>query len=166
MTKILDIFYKYSVVLDAILCTLICGSLKIYEIKYACYIINYEKYDKGLCSDLGAIGLTIGGFLLTISTILISFRTTALYDKTDLKNNSGAFKIFISSPLYFKTINLLNKSVMILVLLSLCNYLSKMILQVDQHYILFYLNICTTFVIMTTFSRCLYVLNLIVKMQH
>jgi hypothetical protein len=164
MSKLKDTFYKYSIILDIFLCLFIGGLVKFYETKYG-YIIKYNKYDRALCSDLGSIGLTISGFLLTISTILISFKTTAIYDKSTLDNNSSSFKIFISSPLYFKTIDLLNKSVVILVLLSLSNYLFKIVVHVDNNYILFYANIFTTFIILTTFLRCLYVLNLIVKMQ-
>jgi hypothetical protein len=165
MNKLIDIFYKYSIILDVILCVIIVGSVKFYETKYG-YFVEYNKYDRALCSDLGSIGLTISGFLLTISTILISFKITALYEKSDLKNNSSSFKIFISSPLYFKTVGFLNKSVVILVMLSISNYLFKIVVHTDQNYILFYVNICTTFIILTTFSRCLYILNLIVKMQE
>lgn len=164
MNKIVDIYYRYSIIFDILLCALICGVLKLAEVKYG-FITNYEIYDRALCSDLGSIGLTIGGFLLTISTILISFKINSLYDKSELKNNSNSFKIFISSPLYFKTVSLLNKSVIILVLLSLCNYLFKIAIPLHYNYLLFYLNICTTFIILTTFFRCLYVLNLIIKMQ-
>jgi hypothetical protein len=164
MNKIIDIYYRYSILLDILLCAGICSSLKLYEIKNS-ILINYKTYDRALCSDLGSIGLTIGGFLLTISTILISFKITALYDKSELKNNSSAFKIFISSPLYFKTVSFLNKSVVILVILSLCNYLFKIVIQTENNYLLFYLNMCTIFIILTTFSRCLYVLNLVIRMQ-
>jgi hypothetical protein len=164
MNKIIDIYYRFSILIDIILCAGICTSLKLYEIKYS-LLLNYKTYDRTLCSDLGSIGLTIGGFLLTISTILISFKITALYDKSELMDNSNTFKIFISSKLYFKTVSFLNKSVLILVLLSLSNYLFKIVVQPDFNYLLFYLNICTIFIIFTTFSRCLYVLNMIIKMQ-
>lgn len=164
MNKIVEMYYRYSILFDILLCALLSGSLKLFEIKYG-FITDYKNYDRALCSDLGSIGLTIGGFLLTISTILISFKITALYDKSELKNSSSSFKIFISSPLYFKTVGFLNKSVIILVILSLCNYLFKIVVPSDYNYLLFYLNISTTFIILTTFSRCLYVLNLIIKMQ-
>lgn len=164
MNKIIDIYYRYSILLDILFCAGICSSIKFYEIKNS-LLINYKIYDRALCSDLGSIGLTIGGFLLTISTILISFKITALYDNSELKNDSSAFKIFISSPLYFKTVSFLNKSVLILVILSLCNYFFKIIIKSEYNYLLFYLNMCTIFIILTTFSRCLYVLNLVIKMQ-
>lgn len=163
MAKFLNYFYKYSIILDLLVCIIIVGTMRIIEANYS---IDYDTYDRSLSSDLGAIGLTISGFLLTISTILISFKITALNDQQELKNNSNAFKIFISSPLYFKTIGFLNKSVILLIILSLTNYLFKIIFPVGFNCPLFYLNICTMFIILTTFSRCIYLLNLVIKMQH
>lgn len=165
MTKFLDLYYKYSIVFDLFLCLAVCTSLKVIEFKFG-DLTNYNNYDRTLCSDLGSIGLTVSGFLLTISTILISFKTSILYENTELKNSSSSFKIFINSPLYFDAVSFLNKSVVVLVLLSIFNYLLKIMISSDDNYILYYANLCSVIVIMTTFIRCLYVLKLIIKMQR
>jgi len=164
MNKLVDIYYRFSIGFDLMFCSILCGGIKVYELRFG-NLTSYKNYDRALCSDLGSIGLTIGGFLLTISTILISFKITSLYDKTELKNDSSTFKIFISSSLYFKTVKYINKAVIVLVLLALFNYLFKIVIPAEYNYLLFYLNICTTLILLTTFLRCLYVLNLIIRMQ-
>lgn len=160
----LDILYKYPILVDTILGILFCVIIKLYESKYG-YLSIYKSYDVSICSDLGAIGLTISGFLITIVTILVSFKTSSLIDKTDLKKDSNSFLIFISSPFYFQTVKFINKSVIILVILSITNYILKIFISTEYNYIMFFTNIITVILILTTFSRSIYIINLIIKMQ-
>ena len=162
--SILDKYYKYSILFDIIMCSIICFLICLFELKFGT-LPYYDNYDKSICSDLGSIGLTTSGFLLTISTILISFKTSSIESNDKLNNKSSSFKIFISSPLYFETVNYLNKAVLILVGLSILNFLLKILVLGDYNKLLFLVNISSIIIISTTFMRCLYLLRLIIKMQ-
>ena len=122
--KNLDYLYKYPLLVDSLIGLIFCSLIKYYE-KTNGYLNIYKAYDISICSDLGSIGLTLSGFLITIVTILVSFKTTSLIEEVELKKNSSSFLIFISSPLYFQTVKFINKSVIILVLVSILNYILK-----------------------------------------
>lgn len=162
--KNLDVLYKYPLIVDTILGALVCAGIKYYENQFGILKI-YSSYDISICSDLGSIGLTLSGFLITIVTILVSFKTSSLVEQNELKKNSNSFLIFISSPLYFQTVRFINKSVIILVLVSVLNYLLKIFVIPEYNYIIFYVNVITVILILTTFIRSIYILGLIIKMQ-
>jgi|SRR5690554_1034467 len=162
--RILDVLYKYPLIVDTILGSAFCGGIKLYENNYG-YLNIYQAYDVSICSDLGSIGLTLSGFLITIVTILVSFKTSSLIEQAELKKNSNSFLIFISSPLYFQTVRFINKSVIILVLVSILNYLLKIFIIPEFNYVLFYVNVITVILILTTFIRSIYIIGLIIKMQ-
>ena len=150
--KNLDFLYRYPLLVDTFLGAIFCTAIKFYEKNYG-YLNIYKSYDISTCSDLGSIGLTLSGFLITIVTILVSFKTTSLIEQGELKKNSNAFLIFISSPLYFQTVKFINKSVIILVLASILNYLLKIFIAPEFNYVMFYVNVITVILILTTFMK-------------
>lgn len=162
--KYLDFLYKYPLIVDTTLGTLVCVGIKCFENQFGMLKI-YSSYDISICSDLGSIGLTLSGFLITIVTILISFKTSSLIEQNELNKNSNSFLIFISSPLYFQTVRFINKSVIILVFVSILNYLLKIFVIPEFNYIIFYVNVVTVILILTSFIRSIYILGLIIKMQ-
>lgn len=164
MKKLLDYFYRYSIISDFSISLIICLVIFFVQ-KYSNLELMPKVYDKSISSDLGAIGLTISGFLITITTILISFKTNSIKKDDELKSNSNSFLVFIASNLYFQTVNFLNKSVIILVLTSLINFIFKIFISDNFLEVLFYTNIITVFIILNSFFRSIYILNLIIKMQ-
>lgn len=164
MKKLLDYFYRYSIISDFSISLIICLVIFFVQ-KYTNLELMPKVYDKSISSDLGAIGLTISGFLITITTILISFKTNSIKKDDELKSNSNSFLVFIASNLYFQTVNFLNKSVIILVLTSLINFIFKIFISDNFLEVLFYTNIITVFIILNSFFRSIYILNLIIKMQ-
>ena len=125
--KALDIYYKRPILYDYLLSILIIIGFLTLEHKYHLYCIDVEK-SASLSSDLGAIGLTISGFVLTLSTILITLKTNQILNNKELTNNSSPFEIFLSSPLYLKSIEILKHAVLSLVISSIALYLFKIIL--------------------------------------
>lgn len=162
--KNLDFLYRYPLIVDTFLGVIFCMAIKFYEKNYG-YLNIYKSYDNSICSDLGSIGLTLSGFLITVVTILVSFKTTSLIEQSELKKNSNSFLIFISSPLYFQSVRFINKSVIILVVASILNYLLKIFIIPKFNYVMFFVNVTTVILILTTFIRSVYLIGLIIKMQ-
>lgn len=164
MVKILDKYYKYPVFYDYLISIIIIFLLVILERKD---IINIpeKKFSYEFASDIGAIGLTISGFILTLITILISFKSSQILGEEKLKNDSNTFKIFLASDLYKSSIKILQNGVISLIIISFVIFLTKLLYLDDISDYIFYLNIVGLVVILSTFLRCYYVLGLILKMQ-
>ena len=162
--KIIETYYKNPIRYDyliSIVVVIICFLLE----KYNYIKIPGIKFSNDFASDIGAIGLTFSGFILTLITILISFKSTQLIDPQSLDNNSSAFKIFIASDLYNDSIKILQRGVVSLIVISFLIFLTKLIVINQTYNYLFYFNLVGLIIILSTFFRCYYVLGLILRMQ-
>jgi hypothetical protein len=162
--KFIETYYKNPIRYDyllSIVVVLICYFLD----KYNYIKIPDIKFSNNFASDIGAIGLTFSGFILTLITILISFKSSQITDSQPLDNNSNAFKIFLASGLYNSSIKILQRGVVSLIVISFLIFLTKLIVINQTYNYLFYFNIVGLIIVLSTFFRCYYVLGLILKMQ-
>lgn len=162
--KIIDRYFKRPVLYDYILSGLVVFLLIILESKGYFVLPSSEKTSL-FSSDLGAIGFTVSGFILTLITILLTLRSGQIISQEKIDNVSSPFKIFLAGPLYNKSINILKLGVLSLVLISLLLYLLKLMIPSQLVHYLFYFNIVGLIIIFSTFVRCFHVLGLIMKMQ-
>ena len=157
----IESYFKRPILYDYIVAFIIIAI--ILTIDYTNVIINnsiiIKSYD--FSSDIGAIGLTISGFILTLVTILITLKSGQIISDEELKNDSSLFKIFLASNLYFKSLRILKNGVLSLIAICFLIYVLKLILTRSYYIILFYTNLVALLIIITTFLRCFYVLNLI-----
>jgi hypothetical protein len=130
------------------------------------FSISSKERSANFASDLGAIGLTISGFILTLITILLTLKSSQLLQERPLTNASNPFQIFLASALYMKSIHILEHGVLSLVFISLILYTSKLILQESELCYIYYIDIVDLIIILSTFLRCFYVISLIMKMQQ
>ena len=90
----IESYFKRPILYDYIVAFIIIAI--ILTIDYTNVIINnsiiIKSYD--FSSDIGAIGLTISGFILTLVTILITLKSGQIISDEELKNDSSLFKIF------------------------------------------------------------------------
>lgn len=162
--KILDWYYKRPILIDYVLASIAIGLFFLINKQLGLNIIELN-IDNDLSIDIGAIGLTVSGFILTLVTILITFKSGEILSDNRLDNESNPFKIFLRSTLYKKAINILKYGVLSLVMISVVIFILKIFSgNVRAEYILG-TNIMGIIIISTTFIRCFYVLNIILKMQ-
>lgn len=164
MSKLLDKYYKYPTTYDFIISLAIVVVIYFSEKKDYIDIPSID-FSNSFASDIGAIGLTISGFILTLVTILISFKSSQLSSEEKLKNSSNPFKIFLASNLYTNSIKIMQKGVISLIIISFSIYISKILFVNMTFNFLFYLNVVGLIIILSTFLRCYYILGLILKMQ-
>lgn len=116
-------------------------------------------------SDLSTVALTLSGFILTLLTVLISFKSTAK-SKKDLNIESDTvYEIFYSTDLYFETVRHLKNAIISLTLISILGYSLKLTLGPQFYIILFTFNLVSLIVIFLTLWRCLLILSKIIKIQ-
>ncbi len=116
-------------------------------------------------SDLATVSLTLAGFILTLMTVLISFKSTAKPKHELNLETDTLFNIFFSTDLYFQTVRHLRNAIISLTLLAIVGYSFKLLLPPNQYWVLFIFHIFSLGIIMLTLFRCLLILSRIVKIQ-
>tara|TARA_R110001606_G_scaffold312466_2_gene459183 strand:+ start:1381 stop:1893 length:513 start_codon:yes stop_codon:yes gene_type:complete len=163
--KIIDTYYKRPVLYDYLLSIILIGVFVFFDEKFDLKIIE-SNLGIDLSSDIGTVGLTVSGFILTLATILITFKSGQLLSDENLDDYSSPFKIFLSSRLYRQAINILKFGVLSLVTISILIFVFKILSGNLNPRITLFANIVGLVIISTTFIRCFYVLNIILKMQE
>ncbi len=160
----IDIYFKRPILWDYLITLIVISIIAVCHFNGS-YSLPTLPNVMNITNDIGTIGLTISGFIITIITILLTLRSGQILSGEHLKNDSPTFKIFLASPLYSKSISILKYGVYSLTIVSICSYIFKM--SIPECYLQFlqYFNILGLIVIAATFLRCFYVLGMILKMQ-
>jgi len=157
-------YFKRPILWDFVISTLIIGSLVFFQMKGLYHLPEVTKVIS-VSDDIGTIGLTVSGFVITIITILLTLKSGQILSEDELKNDSPPFKIFLASSLYTRSIEILKYGVILLVLVSMTSYILKMSLPDCLIQYMHYFNILGLVAILATFLRSFYVLGKILKMQ-
>ena len=116
-------------------------------------------------SDMSTIALTMAGFILTLTTVLISFKSTNKIDKNNVQESDTVFDLFFASKLYFDTIKILNNAIKSLSIIALIGYLLKLVLSEVYLLQLYLYSVFGIVIIVLTVTRCVFILTTIVNMQ-
>jgi len=163
--KLLDIYFNRPVAWDFG----IAGALAIvggFFLKKQYLAIPTVDHLYSTVSDMSTISLTMAGFILTLVTVLISFKSTNKIDKNNVQESDKIFDLFFASTLYFRTIKLLNNAIKSLAFIALMGYILKLGLKSSTAFILFLYSMFGIAVIILTVIRCVVILTTIVKMQE
>jgi len=117
-----------------------------------------------ITTDISNISLTSTGFILTLLTVLITFRG---YDKrSDKIDDSGSvFQVFFSTKLYKMTVDLLKDCIKSLVLISLLGFILKLFSSSSQNLILFIFNTFGFSILCLTLIRCMLILSKLIDLK-
>ena len=130
-------------------------------------MFNLPKDERSLSmtSDLANVGLTSAGFILTLLTVLITFKSGSQINKSNYSEDNSLFDLFFASNLYFTTVRILKNCIKSLILISVIGYALKLGLQKEFLKYIFFYNVFGLIIIGLTLYRCLLVLTKILKMQ-
>jgi hypothetical protein len=162
---ILDKYFKQPLFWDY----LISSSITVvFIVLYNYNSINLPKIDRSISitSDLSNVGLTSAGFILTLLTVLITFKSGSKITKENYTDNNTLFELFFTSDLYFQTIKILKNCIKSLIFISVFGYCLKIGLTQDNLQFTFFYNIFGLAIIALTLWRCLLILTKILKMQE
>ena len=116
-------------------------------------------------SDLSTVSLTLSGFILTLLTVLISFKSSAKA-KNDINIDTDTlYEIFFSTGLYFETVKHLKNAIISLTSIAVTGYTLKLTLITSHYFSLFVYNLFSLIIISFTLCRCLLILSKIIKIQ-
>jgi hypothetical protein len=163
---ILDQYFKRPIVWDCVIAsflTLAVFLLRRKNILHATLDTNLYS----IVSDLSTIGLTMAGFILTLLTVLVSWKSTTKPFPKDQRNygEATAFEMFFSTPYYFETVRHLKWAIVSLTILSITGFSLKLFLKTDLYHLLYFFNAFGIIIILFTMIRSVMILSQIIKLQ-
>ncbi len=161
---ILDKYFQRPVLYDYLF------SIVVAIILYLCFckgLFNLPKDERSLSmtSDLANVGLTSAGFILTLLTVLITFKSSSRINKGNYSEDDSLFDLFFASDLYFTTVRILKNCIKSLILISVLGYALKLGLPKEYLEYVFFYNVFGLIIVALTLYRCLLILTKILKMQ-
>lgn len=163
--NLLDSYFKKPVFWDYFVASLI--SFIIWKLYYNSIIkLPDESNFTSITSDIANIGLTSTGFILTLLTVLITFKSSSRITKKNISKAETIFEMFFVSGLYFETVKHLKNCIKSLIFISLLGFLLKIFLNNYFKYLLFFYNIIGIAIVIFTLWRCLLILGKILEMQE
>lgn len=163
--KILDKYFNNPVMIDIIIGAIITAFIFIL-IQEDVFSIPKSQRSISMISDLSNIGFTSAGFILTLLTVLITFKSGSSVTKYNYDNENSVFELFFASNLYFVTVKILKNAIKSLIVISVIGYALKIGLSQDLLKYTFYFNVIGLTIVSLTLYRCLLILSQIMKMQE
>lgn len=160
MSRFLDIYYKRPLLYD-LLINLIILTILFYLNKEGILKLDFDENS----TNVGSVGLTISGFILTLLTILLTLKSNSIIKPDPITSGSNSFQVFLASNLYKKSISILKTAVVILLIVSFITLATSVLAKSIYTEYGFYINTVCLLFILLTFLRCFHILNLIFDMQ-
>ncbi len=165
MNTLLDKYFNRPVFWDYMLSSVI-GILAYLSVEYFSWIkIPNPETMFAVSTDLATIGLTCAGFLITLLTVLITFKTGSTITQKSDTNKKSIFELFFASDLYFQTVKHFKNGIKSLLFISVIGYLLKILMPKTLHEYLFYYNLPSLGIIVLTLWRATLILSQVLKMQ-
>lgn len=164
MKKLINFYFKAPIFWDYFI-SLIIILILIYLVGTGkIEIPNYNTLNN-LITDISNISFTSTGFILTILTVLITFKANS-NKKNKLNEYNSALGIFFHTPLYKSSTNYLSNCIKSLLFIALVGFSAKILITQNQYFFIFYLAILELLILSFTLLRCLLILGKILKLQN
>ena len=163
--NLLNKYFKSPVIYDFIIALSMTLTVVVL-IQFEYYSYPETKLVSKLCSDFSNISLTLSGLVLTIITILISFKESRSIERKDDQQQKSKFHLFFDSKLYIETVRHFKNCMKVLVLISIFGYASQLIFAGKNSKYLLFIVVPILVVVSLTIWRSLLVLTKILKIQN
>ncbi len=150
--KIIDFYFRKPILID--FCLSILVGIGMCKLKILAVHSFEEEKVKDLSSDICGVCLTAAGFILTILTLIVTFKNSDYATKSK----------FYDSPYYFQTTKHLKNGVKVLIGISFLGYV-LLNFYFDNSQYLKYFNTLSIVLVFLTLWRCLLILSKIIRMQ-
>jgi len=158
---ILDLYFKRPLFWDYLLSSFFsCCLFFAYSFKKISVPQNQDSYS--LTGDLTNIALTIAGFILTILTLLITFKENS---SNEINIKEKKFNKFFGTPYYDESVKHLKNCIKSIILIASLGFFLKLFLLINFRVYLFFFNVLGIIIITLTIIRCLLILGNILELQ-
>lgn len=160
----LDAYFKKPVFWDFLIAIIAVGIVAFLNFKQL-FNLPKDVYSLDMASDLSNVSLTSAGFILTLLTVLITFKSGSNLSKEKATESNTLFELFFTSPLYFETVKHLKNCIKSLIVIAILGFSLKLGLTNNYREYIFFFNIIGLIIIVMTLWRCLLILSKILEMQ-
>lgn len=162
--RLANSYFKNPIVFDCIISAAI--TFVTFELVNRSYIIVPTKeFTLSSVSDIANVSFSSTGFILTILTVLITFKAGA-QKKDRIENYDSALDLFFQTPLYSQTTYHLKNCIKSLIVIGLLGYILKIIISPIYCKYLFLFLVFSLFILALTLMRCLLILNKVLMLQN
>lgn len=159
---IFDIYFKRPIFWDYLLASiLLIAAFSLYQKNKISLPEVQDSFS--LTGDLTNISLTLAGFILTILTVLITFKDNSTNKKAS--ETDPTFTKFFGTPFYFETVKHLKNCIKSIILIAALGFFFKLFLLNDFRKYFFFYNIFGLTITILTIWRCLLILNRVLTLQ-
>ena len=161
----LDKYFRYPIFIDVTL-GLVLNLVLWFLFREDKITLPEKTINTSVSTDISTIALTLAGFVLTLLTVLITFKAAAKVPNEYNASDTTVFDRFFASDYYGRTIELLKGSIAMLIFVSVIGFVLKLALRDNDINYIFFSNCFGLLIIVTTLCRCLIILTNIVKLQQ
>lgn len=162
--KITNIYFKSPILFDCLISTLVTvAAWKIVLDKIIS--IPDDEFILSSVSDIANISFSSTGFILTILTVLITFKAGS-QKKEKIANYDSPLDFFFQTPLYSLTTLHLKNCIKSLIVIGLLGYTLKIVTPTSCCKYLFFYLVFSLFILALTLMRCLLILNKVLMLQN
>ncbi|MBZ4036347.1 hypothetical protein K6T82_16360 [Flavobacterium sp. 17A] len=162
---ILDKYFQRPIFWDYFLCYVFC-SLSIYLVYKEKIQLPTDNDTIAITSDITNISLTLSGFILTLLTVLITFKSGSNIKKIESDSDDTVFNLFFASGYYFETVKHLKNCIKSLIFIAVIGFMIKLFLPLEYKSKAFFFNVPGLCIIILTISRCVLILNKVLELQQ
>jgi len=160
----LDAYFKKPVFWDFLIAIIVMAIIAFLNFKQL-FNLPKDVYSLDMASDLSNVSLTSAGFILTLLTVLITFKSGSNLTKEKATESNTLFELFFTSLLYFETVKHLKNCIKSLIVIAILGFSLKLGLTKNYREYIFFFNIIGLIIIVMTLWRCLLILSKILEMQ-
>lgn len=164
MNELIDSYINRSILYDLML-SLIIGGILYWLLHIGLIWCPPQVFIRNLLSDLSTVAFTSAGFILTILTVLITFKANSK-KKEKVAEYDSALSLFFNTPLYSKSTSILKNCIKVLLMVALFSFLLKAFSLDINSNILFSIVITPLILITMALVRCVIILGKILKLQN
>ena len=159
----IDFYFRRPLFWDFIFATFFSGLVTYIFCHNKLSIPDANKLN-AIVSDLSTISLTLAGFVLTLLTVLISYKSS-FEDAKGITGPKNTFQYFFATSFYFQTVRHLREAILSLTVIALIGYILKLTIPEAKNFVLFSFDLFGVIVVFFTLWRCLKILSQIIKLQ-
>ena len=160
----IDKYFRFPLILDYIFGLIVISVLLWFNFK-GYYSLPEQGILLQISSDISNVSLTLAGFIMTLLTVLITYKMGTKVERNLENQNPRVLDVFFSSDLYSRTLQILKGCIGSLIFISILGFILKSILRGGHINYLFFSNILGIIIIVTSLGRSLFILTKVVGFQ-
>lgn len=164
---ILDLYFRRPIFWDFLISLFLC-IVSYYLFKNGIIELPTKEETIAITTDITTISLTLAGFILTLLTVLITFKSSS---PINIKKNGNevdqtVFSLFFTSGYYFETVRHLKNCIKSLIFIAVFGFAIKLFLPATYKPNAFFFNVIGLGIILLTIWRCVLILSKVLELQR